>query len=272
MSLFDDNTYTYLAHQQVLRDTWGMSDDAMGRYLRGMLAGSMGLPTDNLDEVGRKGWEVGNAGREKSRELREAKAEAGRKSAAKRRESAGTAQPEKEQRSNSVEAVFEQCSEQCSNSVREIGIDSSNLGRKEGRKEEEQQTNLSVNAARESSASPGSGSAFAGNRQQPVLADAETMTPDQIRAIPAPRPSRLQFLAYAKQHWPEWHQPKVGAIYADLCAKGWVIDGKPVRDWTALLRRLRSMTDPAHIGERFPIGTRLLQSSPETTQSMRFVP
>lgn len=268
MSLLDDNTYTYLAHQQMLRDTWGMDDAALGRYSRGLLAGAMGLPSDNLDETGRKGWALGNAGREKSMDLREKKAAGGRKSAENRREAKGTAQPSRQESSEDSSEVR---SNSLPNSVRGNVGESSNLGRKEGRKEEEQvlQTNLSVNSARDLSVSPGSGSADAGNNPRRILADAETMTPEQIRAIPMPRPTRAQFLAYARLHWPEWHQPKVGSIYADLSAKAWVLDGKPVHDWTKLLRKLRSMADPAHIGKRFPIGSALRTVAPDLS-SMRF--
>lgn len=266
MSGFGDNSYSYVEHQRMLRETFGMDAASKAAYLDGLMAGMMGFPADHLTGAALVGYATGSAGKAKSEELRKRKVEAGKRSAEARNEKNGSSDPRanREQNVNTVpNAVPESVPENREQNV--------NVGRKEGRKEEEQvlQTNLSVNAARDRSASPGSGSADAGNNSRSVLADAETMTPEQIRAIPMPRPTRAQFLAYARLHWPEWHQPKVGSIYADLSAKGWTLDGKPVHDWTKLLRKLRSMADPAHIGERLPIGSITRTVAPDLS-SMRF--
>lgn len=258
MSLFDDNSYTYLAHQQVLRDTWGMSDDAMGRYLRGMLAGSMGLPTDNLDEVGRKGWGVGNAGREKSMDLRERKAAGGRKSAEARREAKGTAQPP---RQDSSEESSEESSSSVPKSVRGNDADSSNLGRKEGRKEEEQEQNsLCENAARDArEARPGT----------------RRIWPN--RFVYTSKPDRNSFIEACKERFPKWQPEFVAAVWDAWHRNGWKVPTgsdkvlRPIGNWAIMAEIWYKNADETEKFKKEPIGSALQAAAPDLS-GMRFVP
>lgn len=89
------------------------------------------------------------------------------------------------------------------------------------------------------------------------------------------KPTREAFLAHAARRWPEWHQDKVAAIWEELTGRNrdWTMpDGAPIWHWGKLLTKLRSLTDPAHVGERYNIGAMLREAAPSLAASMRFRP
>lgn len=256
MSGFDDNSYSYTAHQRMLRETWGMDDATLGRYTRGMLAGMMGFPADNLNEVAMKGWELGAAGRKKSESLRQKKIESGKKSAEARAEKAGGAQPQNQHRSEEIT----ENAERRSNVVRENDGDFSNVGRKEGRKEgigakAPKQASLSapsVNPAREQNFSP----------------EAQGQV-DVKRLSPTKEPTEAEFLAYAAHRWPEWHTDAVVSIYRSWHKGRWEAQGEKIANWIALLAVFRLRADPAHLGPRYDMGTFAQEHLPELAERMR---
>lgn len=263
---YGGNSYTYFDHQKAFAQTYGMRPEQMADHYRGLLAGMMGLPLVAPSETFRMGYELGASGRVRSEELRIQKVEAGRRSAESRRAKKGSAQPPKspEQFPNDVPNDVEitspdekipenfagetpngapENSEQRSSDVRSF----LELGRKEGRKEREAdaslnapcKSDLSVNTARESSETGGVGQICKKRGWQDLSS----------------RPSLENFLAYAAERWPEWHRDDLVRIYGDLVRRGWTAQaGEPIANWQSLLASFRFHVDPAHLGERYPLG------------------
>lgn len=289
MTDFGSNSYAYLDHQQAFAATFGRNDHEVADHYRGVLAGMMGLPSvPGASEAFAAGYTLGAAGKAKSEELRIAKAardeafqerqrEKGRRSAEARRARSGSAQPARTGSEN-VEDLPNRGSANPRTVVRGTSNRGSNRGsefleplRKEGSKEGVEQEadascfsldpTLTGKPARERSGSAqGSGSA---NAKIP---------------LPCPRdrrPSRDAFLAYAAARWPEWHRQAVAGIWDRWSrnGRGWCTpDNEPIRDWLALLEKFRSMADPAHLGERLPLGQFAAHHAADAADRMRFRP
>lgn len=93
-----------------------------------------------------------------------------------------------------------------------------------------------------------------------------------IRRDASSQPTREEFVAYAAHRWPEWHEAKVSAIYAEWSARCWTTpEGGRIANWTTLLAKFRKLTDPAHLGERVPLG-RITSAAAGIADGMRLQP
>ena len=284
---FVSNSYSYLDHQRAMRETYGMDAASKAAYLDGLLAGMMGFPSLNLSGPALMGYQLGEVGRAKSEELRAQRADAGRRSAEARKQKNGSARPPKseqrsERRSNGVHENNERRSNEAPNSVpndaptpfggdaapekmpeifdgkflnavhdfperRSNGVHDfpEQEGRKEGNRKADAflktpcKSDLSANSARESSERGGVGQICKKRGWQDLSS----------------RPSLENFLAYAAEQWPEWHRDDLERIYAGLVRRNWTDqDGAKIANWQSLLASFRFHVDPAHLGERYPLG------------------
>lgn len=256
---FGGNSYTYFDHQTAFAQTYGMRPEQMAEHYRGLLAGMMGLPLIDPTPIFRIGYELGAAGKAKAEELRNAAAEReeafrerqkakGERSAEARKARSGSAQPSKSHKDASNRG-----SGDSRTVVREMSNRGSNRGsgileplRKEGSNRKANaflkapcKSDLSANSARAIS-EPGEEGQICKKRGWQDLSS---------------RPSLEDFLAYAAEQWPEWHRDDLERIYAGLVRRNWTDqDGASIANWQSLLASFRFHVDPAHLGERYPLG------------------